>query len=54
VYDWATEKAGTLEVPLHAVTIVTASTFLPSQRKIDAGANARCDQDLATIVVSGD
>jgi len=26
VYDWATGKAGTLEVPLHPVNVATAST----------------------------
>ena len=33
VYDWATEKARTLEVPLHAVRIVTASTFSTKLKK---------------------
>jgi len=32
-YDWATEKARTLEVPLHAVRIVTASTFSTKLKK---------------------
>ena len=32
VYDWASGKAGTLEIPLHAVN-VTAASRLPSQPK---------------------
>ena len=29
VYDWATGKAGTLEVPLNPVSVTTASTQTP-------------------------